>query len=247
MGKSITKLSKNMGMKQFLNTSRPSRNYRYQETTGAKTAFSPPSHTIQYKKAELMMKHEEEVTKREKQQQEKEAKKLEKIAKQLRKLKKQKDNQKAEKEHRIAQRIHDIHMMQEIKSEETLDLMLKKHQKAKEVIKENRDHMKQKLANQDLSYALRQEKAMSHIKSLDEREFRKAMETLDSLEDRQKKSQRIHEFEAQLAFILVFKTHILIQGFLTKLQGIFGLKNGIGKLNRDFVNCLTFALLLLLR
>jgi len=53
--------------------------------------------------------------------------------------------------------------------------------------------MRQKLADQDSFYAEKQNKVLNHLKSMEEAEFRRSMERLEVIENKQQKSKKIHD------------------------------------------------------
>lgn len=83
--KSISKTDRNHDLLHPLPVGKISRNDRYISIKAAKTAKSPDVKN-QYKKIELLLKHEDELAKKAEEQSKKESKKLEKLKKALKKL-----------------------------------------------------------------------------------------------------------------------------------------------------------------
>jgi len=166
-----------MNLANFLGASRVTRNTGPHKV--AKTARSPSNNTIQYKKMELMIKQE--------------AKKSEIIDKLTKSQRKSFQLRNSIKEEKINKRLEEIEQNNENHADQVYEEMQRKQQRAIEIVEENRSRILQKLQDRDLNYAQKQEKALKHIKSLDESEFQKSMHTLDKLEDRQMKSEKLHE------------------------------------------------------
>jgi len=180
-----------MNLANFLGASRVTRNTGPHKV--AKTAQSPSNNTIQYKKMELMIKHENDIEKQRQAMQEKEAKKSEIIDKLTKSQRKSFQLRNSIKEEKINKRLEEIEQNNENHADQVYEEMQRKQQRAIEIVEENRSRILQKLQDRDLNYAQKQEKALKHIKSLDESEFQKSMHTLDKLEDRQMKSEKLHE------------------------------------------------------
>lgn len=146
-----------------------------------------------YKKIAVLIKQENEITQKDEERKQKQDKKFAKLQKELRKINKDKQEKSRQKQQKISEKLKEIELAEEARAERLEKYAKNKEMRASQVLKRNRYEISKKFNEQDLSYNEKKGKAMEHIKSMEEFEFRKSMQTLDLITNKLKKSEDIHE------------------------------------------------------
>ncbi|CAI2362863.1 unnamed protein product [Moneuplotes crassus] len=145
------------------------------------------------RKMELMVKHDQEVMAKEKQREEKESKKIKKFQKTIRMAVNQKRAQKEKLETKHEEKKKQILFEEERKKSSIQKAIRERERRANENISNNMATIREKLEEKDMYYAEKQRKVIDHMKSMEEIEFRRSMERLEVIENKQKRSERVHE------------------------------------------------------
>lgn len=146
-----------------------------------------PKNPIKYKKIEKILEHESIILKKVKTKfnflqdeeiKKKEAKKIEKLQKELNRIRKEGEVKRMIKvtyislfqpiyiplqESKIVDRKKQIEHDIEYENQKVIDALKEKEKKALKLVEENKERLRQKLADQDMSYAQKQEKGILQI------------------------------------------------------------------------------------
>lgn len=133
-----------------------------------------------------MVKQDNEITQKDEERKQKQDKKLAKLEKELRKNNKEKEIKKFQKQQRISEKLKGIKLAEEARAERLQKTCRNKEMRASQVLERNRYETSQKFNDQDVSYSEKKFKAMEHIRSMEEFEFRKSMQTLDLITNKLK-------------------------------------------------------------